>query len=88
LTSSATVSFSKLTVFHGFSYGEVFRNFYEHYECLVVRRCSDHLEVFKKLKLSHCTKWRRLGERRYSTYSFTTSALDEVIGQRHAPAAL
>jgi hypothetical protein len=28
------------------------------------------------------------GERRYSSYSFTTSALDGVSGQRHAPAAL
>jgi hypothetical protein len=27
-------------------------------------------------------------ERRYSSYSFTTSALDGVSGQRHAPAAL
>jgi hypothetical protein len=29
-----------------------------------------------KLKLSHYTPWRRLGERRYSSYSFSTSALD------------
>jgi hypothetical protein len=29
-----------------------------------------------------------LGERMYSFYSFTTSALDEVTGQRHTPAAL
>jgi hypothetical protein len=28
------------------------------------------------------------GERRYSSYSFLTSALDGVSGQRHAPAAL
>jgi hypothetical protein len=28
------------------------------------------------------------GERRYSSYSFTTSALDGVSGQHHAPAAL
>jgi hypothetical protein len=28
------------------------------------------------------------GERKYSSYSFTTLALDEVSGQRHAPAAL
>jgi hypothetical protein len=27
------------------------------------------------------------GERRYSSYSFLTSVLDEVCGQRHAPAA-
>jgi hypothetical protein len=42
----------------------------------------------KKLKLCHCTPWKRLGERRYSSYSFSTSALDEVNGKRHAPAAL
>jgi hypothetical protein len=29
-----------------------------------------------KLKLSHYSPWRRLGERRYSSYSFFTSALD------------
>jgi hypothetical protein len=28
------------------------------------------------------------GERMYSSYSFTTSVLDGVSGQRHAPAAL
>jgi hypothetical protein len=28
------------------------------------------------------------GERKYSSYSFTTLALDGVSGQRHAPAAL
>jgi hypothetical protein len=29
-----------------------------------------------------------LGERRYSSYSYTTSALDEVSGQHHAQAVL
>jgi hypothetical protein len=29
-----------------------------------------------KLKLSHYTPWRRLGEKRYSSYSFSTPALD------------
>jgi len=29
-----------------------------------------------KAKQSRYTQWRRLGERRYSSYSFTTSALD------------
>jgi hypothetical protein len=29
-----------------------------------------------KVKLSRYTPWRRLGERRYSSYSFPTSALD------------
>jgi hypothetical protein len=32
--------------------------------------------------------WRRRGERMYSSYSFTNSALDGVSGQRHASAAL
>jgi hypothetical protein len=30
-----------------------------------------------KVKQSRYTPWRRLGERRYNFYSFTTSALDE-----------
>jgi hypothetical protein len=42
----------------------------------------------KKVKQSRYTPWRRLGERRYSSYSFSTSAPDGVSGQRHAPAAL
>jgi hypothetical protein len=42
----------------------------------------------KYTKLSHYTSWRRLGERRYSSYSFTTSVLDGVSGQLHVPAAL
>jgi hypothetical protein len=33
-------------------------------------------ERLKKLKLSHYTTRRRLGERRYSSYSLSTSALD------------
>jgi hypothetical protein len=41
-----------------------------------------------KAKQSRYTPWRCLGERRYSSYSFTTSALDGVSGQRHDPAAL
>jgi hypothetical protein len=41
-----------------------------------------------KVKLSHKTPWRRLGERNYSSYSFFTSALDGVSGQRYAPAEL
>jgi hypothetical protein len=41
-----------------------------------------------KVKHSRYTPWRRLGERRYSSYSFMTSALDGVSGQRHAPAAI
>jgi hypothetical protein len=34
------------------------------------------LEYIKKLKLSHYTPRRRLVERRYRSYSFSTSALD------------
>jgi hypothetical protein len=33
--------------------------------------------ITTKLTLSHCTPRRHLGERRYSSYSFSTSALDE-----------
>jgi hypothetical protein len=40
-----------------------------------------------KVKPSRYTPWRRLGERIYSSYSFTTSTLDGVSGQHHAPAA-
>jgi hypothetical protein len=32
--------------------------------------------IKKKVKQSRYTPWRRLGERRYSSYPFTTSALD------------
>jgi hypothetical protein len=39
-------------------------------------------------KLLHCTPRGRLeGEEVYSSYSLSTWALDEVSGQRHAPAA-
>jgi hypothetical protein len=41
-----------------------------------------------RIKQSRYTPWRRLGERKYSSYSFTTSTLDGVSGQYHAPAAL
>jgi hypothetical protein len=41
-----------------------------------------------KLKLFHYMPLRRLGERRYSSYSFSISAVDGVSGQRHASAAL
>jgi hypothetical protein len=33
-------------------------------------------KVSTKLKLSHCTPWRRLGVRIYGSYSFLTSVLD------------
>jgi hypothetical protein len=43
----------------------------------------------KKLRQSRNTPMRRRGERRYSSYSFSSSALDGgVSGQRHAPASL
>jgi hypothetical protein len=44
--------------------------------------------LHKKVKLSRYTPWRRMGVRRYSSYSYLTSALDGVSGQHHAPAAL
>jgi hypothetical protein len=47
------------------------------------------LEVYRsKTKQSRYTPWWCLGWEEYSSYSFFTSALDGVIGQRHAPAAL
>jgi hypothetical protein len=41
-----------------------------------------------KVKQSRYTPWMRLGERRYSSYSLTTSELNGVSDQRHAPASL
>jgi hypothetical protein len=40
---------------------------------------------FKKTRSPTTHLWRRKGERRYSSYSFMTSVLDGVSGQRHAP---
>jgi hypothetical protein len=40
---------------------------------------SEYLSLFqvvRKVKLSRYTPWRRMGERRYSSYSYLTSALD------------
>jgi hypothetical protein len=37
-----------------------------------------------KVNQSHYTPWRRRRERKYSSYSFLTLALDGVSGQRHA----
>jgi hypothetical protein len=42
----------------------------------------------KEVKHSLYAPWRRLGEKSYSSYSFTASALDGVSCQRHAPTAL
>jgi len=44
--------------------------------------------ILVKLKLSHYTPRRSLGEGRYSSYLFSTSAQDGVSGQCHASAAL
>jgi hypothetical protein len=45
--------------------------------------------LFKVQYKKSCPATRQGGAgRRYSSYSFTTSALDRVSGQRHAPAAL
>jgi hypothetical protein len=42
----------------------------------------------KQIKQSFNRHVEAGGERRYSFYSFTTSALDGVTGQRHDPGAL
>jgi hypothetical protein len=41
-----------------------------------------------KVKLSRNSYAGAKGERKFSSYSFATSALDGVSGQRHAPAVL
>jgi hypothetical protein len=43
------------------------------------------------MRVQRCLATRHAGdkrERKYSSYSFLTSALDGVSGQRHAPAAI
>jgi hypothetical protein len=48
-------------------------------------------KLHSNLYLKSCPATRHggaWGERRYSSYSFPTSALNGVSGQRHAPAAL
>jgi hypothetical protein len=47
-----------------------------HFVALIIKNCP---------ATRHGGTW---GERRYSSYSYLTSALDGVSGQRHAPAAL
>jgi hypothetical protein len=44
------------------------------------------MHLNEKVKQSRYTPWRRLGEKMYSSYSFSTSALDGVSGQCHATA--
>jgi hypothetical protein len=53
----------------------------------ITRLTSNFLKKVK-VKQSRYTPWRRLGERRYSSYSFSTSALDggEWSASRHGPA--
>jgi hypothetical protein len=41
--------------------------------------------VIYKVKLPYYTPWRRLGERRYSPYSFLTSALDRGVWSASRP---
>jgi hypothetical protein len=67
--------------------GDILRRIWQEFEyrldvCRVTRGAK------AKATPSHYTPWRRLGERRYSSYSFLTLALDEVSGQRHVSAAL
>jgi hypothetical protein len=52
---------------------------------------KSHTQILNQLPKIICPATRHGGaweERRYSSYSFTTSVLDGVIGQRHAQAAL
>jgi hypothetical protein len=44
--------------------------------CVFKPRAKLRYLIKLKLKLSHYTPWRRFGESRYSSYSFSTSALD------------
>jgi hypothetical protein len=52
----------------------------------VLRIYTHHYQVNKLSSPTNAME--ALGEGRYSSYSFTTSALDGVSGQRHSPAAL
>jgi hypothetical protein len=52
-----------------------------YFDCMQVYLVQFWLRLFLfivYLKQSHYTPWRRLGEKRYSSYSFTTSALDGI----------
>jgi hypothetical protein len=52
-------------------------------------KVCENISASLQLKHSHYTPWRWLWERRYSSYSFLTLALDGgVSGLRHALAAL
>jgi hypothetical protein len=66
----------------------VFTNCFTGLKYIEVSTKSRFVSKKKEVKQSRYSPWRRMRERRYSSYSFTTSALDGVSGQRHAPAAL
>jgi hypothetical protein len=53
----------------------------------VLGKKVENLCNYKKVKQSHNTPMEAQGERRYSSYSLTTSALDGVSGQRYNPPA-
>jgi hypothetical protein len=55
---------------------------------LVSRKVHSHSDGQLKLNLSRYSYEGEKGERKYNSYSFLTSILDWVSGQRHAPAAL
>jgi hypothetical protein len=46
------------------------------------------MNILQKVKQSRYTPWSTSGEKEYSSYTLTTSALDGVSGQSHAPAEL
>jgi hypothetical protein len=47
-----------------------------------------YIDKLKKAKAVPLYATKALGDRKYSSYSFSISALDVVSGQRHAPAVL
>jgi hypothetical protein len=55
---------------------------------LPIRRKSCYGLLYKKAEVVPLHTMETLGERKYSSYSFLTSELDWVSGQRHASAAL
>jgi hypothetical protein len=86
---SAARSFSRLT----HNNNELRTKLQEKVSALIIK--SENFQVivaryhlWLKKMLSHYTAQRRLEETRYSSYSFSTSALDGVSGQSHAPPAL
>jgi hypothetical protein len=55
-------------------------------QALVLRIYTHHYQVNKLSSPTNAME--ALGEGKYGSYSFTTSALDGVSGQHHSPAAL